>query len=950
MSTNPAELRPLQIALVPHTHWDREWYEPFQRFRMRLIDVVDDVLVRAKADADFRFTFDGQMAAVEDYLEIRPERRAEFATLVRSGQFAIGPWRVLLDEFLCSGENIIRNLQLGAAQAATLGPSMAVGYLPDMFGHIAQMPQILRGVGLRHACVYRGVPLAVDTHAFRWVSPDGTSIRTEYLIAGYGNVSDLFDDAIDVPGRLDRRLAGFAGAFGHRPGASADGPSGDEVLAMYGTDHSGPLPTLMNQVRAVEAASRHRVRVATLAEYLAEFDPEAELPVLAGELRSHARANILPGVISIRPALKQSLAGAERMVERYAEPLQALWGTAWPTALLELAWTKLVDCSCHDSVTGCGVDETAVQVGARIAEAGQIGQAVRDDATAVLAALVPTDAALVVNPSPRTRKLLVSVDLPAAEHGAVAVLDAGGRRLPAQELPTPARVLADETVDSADLATLFRRVHDRELFGRQVREVLIDAESTPPQLRFELAADPGRGSWDATVQRARVATVAATRPGPWRALTVDEPRRVVLTEIEVPALGFTALRLAPGVPDDAMSSADLSAADGDPVAATESGLSGPGIEVSIAADGTLGIVAGDSELIGVGRIVDGGDAGDSYNYAPPAADLLVQQPDSVQVRVLHTGPLLASVRIRRRYRWPVDGEHDRRSEELVPADVDMVVELRRGEPFVRLTVSFDNQVRDHRLRLHVPCPRPAETSLAMGQFAVVERDGRPESGPVGEFPIATYPASSFVSAGGAAVLLDAPTEYEVLRNPDELAITLLRGAAFLSRNVNAFRDEPAGPHLPTPLGQSPGPRTVRLAVLPHGGQWHADRLAQLAEDFALDALVRNGSATAGGELPAPRPGLELSGDGVLLSSVVAGPRGAIDVRVVALTPSPTIAVLRCPARPIRSAVRVDLLSRELADAGQVVSRDGSVQVALRSFEIATVRLLPAGGAVPEPPG
>jgi len=925
---------PRRVALVPHTHWDREWYEPFQRFRMRLVDVVDDVLVRAEADPDFRFTFDGQMAAVEDYLEVRPENRQRLADLVRRGQFAIGPWRVLLDEFLCSGENVVRNLQLGHRQARALGGAMDVGYLPDMFGHAAQIPQILRGAGVSQACVYRGVPLAVTGHRFRWESPDGTGIDTEYLIAGYGNVSDLFDDPDDLVGRLDRRLGRFSAAF---TGGDGDG-DGDELLAMYGTDHSGPLPTLMGLVRRLDTERGGGLRVATLPEYLAAFPPDAgDLPVLRGELRSHARANILPGVISIRPHLKHALAAAERTVERYAEPLQAIWGTAWPAVLLDLAWTKLVDCSCHDSVTGCGVDDTAVQVAARIAEADQIGQAVRDDVVAALARDVPGDAAVVVNPSPRRRSLVVTATLPAPADGPVDLIDGDGTRWPVQELDVPERVLADEQVDAGQVPLLFRRVHDRELFGRQVQRLAIDVESVPPSLTFEVAAEPGPATWDVTAERARAARAASSRPGTWRVRIVDEPTRTVTSRIDVPAVGFTCARLVPALDDPVDRVATVTAS----VVATVAGLVGPGITVEVDDDGTLRITTGDVVLDGVGALVDGGDAGDSYNYAPPAEDLLVADPESVQVQVLAAGPVVARVLIRRRYRWPAESTSRERSADLVDVDVDTVVELRAGESFVRLEVSFDNRVRDHRLRMHVPCARPADASVGAGQFAVTERGRNPESGPVGEYPLATYPASSFVDAGGARVLLTGPTEYELLSEPDGIALTVMRSVGYLSRNRNALRDEPAGPQLPTPLGQSPGRYSVRFAVLPHAGDWRAAGLAGLAEDFVLDPVVRAGSGPAGGALTAARPGLELSGDGVVLSAVVAAPEGAIDVRVVAMSDDAAMAELARPGRPFRSVVPIDLLGREeasLRGAGPTVDRDGRCSIPMRPWQIRTVRL------------
>jgi hypothetical protein len=139
------------IHLVPHTHWDREWYEPFQVFRMRLVDLIDQLLERMAAIPGLRFTLDGQTATVDDYLEIRPEAEPIIRQLIAEGRLAIGPWMILLDEFLVSGETIVRNLEMGWQRADALGGAMRVGYLPDMFGHIAQMPQILRRAGIDRA-------------------------------------------------------------------------------------------------------------------------------------------------------------------------------------------------------------------------------------------------------------------------------------------------------------------------------------------------------------------------------------------------------------------------------------------------------------------------------------------------------------------------------------------------------------------------------------------------------------------------------------------------------------------------------------------------------------------------------------------------------------------------------------------------------------------------------
>ena len=142
-----------------------------------------------ETDERFVFTLDGQLQTVDDYLAIRPENETRLRALVEEGRLAIGPWQILMDEFLVSGETIWRNLERGLARCEEFGGEMRVGYLPDMFGHIAQMPQILRAFGLDNAVVWRGVPAAIDEHVFEWHGLDGSSVRAEYLPAGYGNAA-----------------------------------------------------------------------------------------------------------------------------------------------------------------------------------------------------------------------------------------------------------------------------------------------------------------------------------------------------------------------------------------------------------------------------------------------------------------------------------------------------------------------------------------------------------------------------------------------------------------------------------------------------------------------------------------------------------------------------------------------------------------------------------------
>ncbi len=943
------------VFLVPHTHWDREWYEPFQRFRLRLVDLMDDVVARAQRDPDFRFTLDGQMAVVQDYLEVRPDQRAAIRELVGRGQLAVGPWRVLMDEFLCSGENVVRNLEMGLSASSEFGTPMAVGYLPDMFGHCAQMPQILVLGGIRHACVWRGVPHSVDRHAFLWRSPDGTGLRTEYLAAGYGSAADLFvesDPSADaalrarlLQDRLAARVRDWAPWFG-----------ADPYLAMYGTDHAAPLPTLMQQVATLSSGDATNVQVCTLADYVLARDPdEGDLPVVDGELRSHARANILPGVISVRWYLKEAMGRAERMVERYAEPWAALWSAQWPQAYLDLAWSRMVDSSCHDSVTGCGVDETALQVAARIAEGEHAGQAVRDRAVTVLAGSVPRGSVVVVNPTPAARTGLVELDVPVPGHpvdlewAGIHLRLPDGSLVAAQEVGRNERMLSDEQVDADSVAAMFGRVHDRELFGQQITHIDLD----PPArtMTFHVASDAGPASFDAVVEQQSAALAASDNPGVWRVLTLDEDRRRVVAMVPVPALGWTAATIVTEaaavtaqVPVTAAPSADAPVprphghvgVTDDPIPLLDNGL----LQISVRPDGALRLESRDGTVLdGVGRLVDGGDCGDSYNYGPPAGDLVVAEPEDVSCRVVERGPVRGVVEVSRRYAWPARLAPDgTRSAEVEPVLVTTRVELHQGEPFARLHLSWENRSSDHRLRLHVPLGRPSATSHAEGQFAVVERGLRPEAGSAGEYPIPTYPASGFVDAGGAAVLLTRTVEYELLGNGElledgELAITLLRAIGLLSRNVHPYRDDPAGPQLATPAAQCLGPAEVSLAVMPHAGSWLDADLVGAAELYRHPVVHRPGS---GGVDVRPRKveGLSVQGPGVAMTSLRR--RGDwLELRLVAETSQDTTALVGTADAPVTAARICDLLGHE---GESLPVEDGVLRLAFRPWQIVTVQL------------
>ncbi|MGZ4803374.1 MAG: glycoside hydrolase family 38 N-terminal domain-containing protein [Acidimicrobiia bacterium] len=865
----PSTARPTTVAIVPHTHWDREWYSPFQAFRLRLVALLDELLPLLERDLSYaRFLLDGQTAVLDDYLEVRPEAAEPLRRLATSGRLAVGPWMILMDEFMVSGETIVRDLQLGMARATELGGAMPVGYLPDMFGHVAQMPQLLRQAGLEHAVVWRGVPAAVTRTAFWWEAPDGSRVRAEYLYGSYSNGRDLPDDAK----QLVTRAHGYELELGH-----AQLPGGG-MLLMNGTDHQAPQPWLGRVVAEANAVQDdYRFVVTSLPEYLAD-QPTADLTTWTGELRSGARANVLMGVASNRVDVHQVCAAAERALERRAEPMSALLlaPDRYPHALLGIAWRRLVLNSAHDSSCACSADEVVDAVVVRYQEARQIGDGLARQALHALAADIdaPAGSTVVVNPTGVDRGGIITVNVPGDGATHFAALDDG--------TPCPTQIV--RTVGGEGFA--------RSVVGQKVRWVLESMHG--PEFagsrigRYELARHDHAVDVDCF-------GVVANEP----AIDLEELREELLTLAEQ-EITFNIRVHTPPVreaivavpPTPGLGWRTLGPVSGEGPA---SGVSGAGrrlanehlrVEVD-ARDGTWSIETDDGPRVeGLGRLVDGGDGGDTYNYSPPTEDLVVDRPESVTIHALESGPVRARVLVESTYRWPERAIGDmmscsRRSEGTVDVVVRTTLELRAGEPFLRVRTELDNQCRDHRLRAHFPLPARVDHSDAECAFTVVSRGLTTEGGPH-ETPLPTFVSRRFVDASsgslseggvGLAVLHDGLLEYEVVADGRELALTLLRATGYLSRADIALRPNPAGPLDPLEGPQLQRDLVVEYALLPHRGIWEdADLHARADEVLVPLERVRGGGVHGARRAPTGRP---LRVDGAVISAVLREPGGLV---------------------------------------------------------------------------
>lgn len=367
-----------KIIIAASTHWDREWYRTFQEFQIRLCDLMNQLLDLLEQDSDFLcYTFDGQSVVLDDYLEIYPENRGRIEKLTAEGRLIFGPLYNLPDEFLSGGEALIRNFQMGDAVCKAFGKKLNAGYVPDNFGHISQLPQILKGVGLEHAFFFRGTNLdTVKAKEFYWEGADGSRVLSEYMLLGYWSLKSW--------GRMEKGVVEHFKEVYDTLKAHAALPV---FLMVNGSDHLYQDSEFTEKVKEVrEAFSELEIINGSFEDYsrlALKAAREASLTTVRGELRDFRYGPDPTSVTSTRNRIKKLLFRTLAEGERYAEPLAAMAAARnrsyhYQAGFFEKAWKKVLVSLGHDGITGCSTDETTADIAGYLTHAGQIFKRIRE--------------------------------------------------------------------------------------------------------------------------------------------------------------------------------------------------------------------------------------------------------------------------------------------------------------------------------------------------------------------------------------------------------------------------------------------------------------------------------------------------------------------------------------------------------------------------------------------
>ena len=346
-----------EYHIISHTHWDREWYEPFERFRIRLVRLIDNLFELLDKEPGFIFHLDAQTAVIDDYLEIKPYNREKLSNYISDGRILIGPWFIQNDFFLTSGESTVRNLLIGTNRAEELGRCEYVGYAPDQFGLPSQLPNILNGFGIKSVVFGRG-RICKDEHGgkaeFLWKSQDGSEVLAVQMANFYNNAQRFSED-------IEKSTAFLKNISNDLELVS----STKHLLLMNGVDHLEPQENLMEILPQLQSRlpKRERIHQDTLSNYCELVRQELDSPAKhQGELRHGGDRLVLQGTLSSRIYLKTQNVKAEKTINAKLEPLCAMLmmlgfkTSDYDKEFLNYLWRLLILNHPHDSICGCSCD------------------------------------------------------------------------------------------------------------------------------------------------------------------------------------------------------------------------------------------------------------------------------------------------------------------------------------------------------------------------------------------------------------------------------------------------------------------------------------------------------------------------------------------------------------------------------------------------------------------
>ncbi|WP_319370868.1 mannosylglycerate hydrolase [uncultured Ilyobacter sp.] len=772
-------MKKYKVHVVPHMHWDREWYFTTEESRILLLNNMEEILDRLETDPEYKYyVLDGQTAILEDYFAIKPENKDRIKALVQSGKLIIGPWYSQTDSIVVNGESITRNLLYGIKDCKEFGSHMSIGYIPDSFGQSEQLPQIFNGFNIDKSMFWRGCSErhGTDKTEFYWESLDGSKVLNQIMPLGYAIGKYLPTDKAGLKKRLDTYLK-----------VLEHGATGEALILPNGHDQM-PLQKDIFEVMDTlnEMYPDHEF-------FMSNFDNvyddilknKEELDTIRGEFIDGKYMRIHRSISSTRMDIKDIHAKLEYRITNVLEPLAAVASTLgfeYHHGLIEHIWKLIMKNHAHDSIGCCCSDKVHREILERF----------------ILA-------------SDKVESLIIHYKRKIADHSPAK--DGADKLVVYNLLPNRVERVVDATVRI--------RANDfslKDYNGNDVKYNVISKKEIDPGLIDRQIVHYG----------------------------VYEPfmEYEIQFEATVPAMGYETLY--------------ISKVDGENSAikpSVKEDLENEFYTVTFNKNGTINVL--DKEL---GReyknlllLEEGSDDGDEYDYSPlrPKEEMIITNEGiEADIEIVSLGLEEKAVI---KYRLDLPQNLEDRKKKIINSynDFEVEVSLKKGQKRVDIKVTIDNNVSDHRVRMHLPTPYESSVSVADQQFGSIERSVHDTAMEVWEkenwkeMPVSIYSMMSLVglhnSEEGLSVLTNGLREYEIIgEGYDTLAITLMRGIGVLGKEELYYRPgRPSGIKLPTPDSQMLGKQTYEFSIYTHKGSTLDGETFKAAKDYTTSYDVYN---------------------------------------------------------------------------------------------------------------
>lgn len=783
-----------KVMIISHSHWDREWYMAYEQHHMRLIELIDDLLELVETDPEFNsFHLDGQTIILDDYLQVRPEKRGILQKAISAGKLQIGPFYILQDDFLISAESNTRNMLIGFEESKKWGQPVLLGYFPDTFGNMGQTPQMMRQANLESAAFGRGVkPIGFDNEVLEdnhftsqysemhWQGPDGSEIFGLLFANWYSNGNEIPTEPKAAKLFWQQKLAD-AEKFA----------STNYLLMMNGVDHQPVQKDITAAIRlANELFPEYEFVHSNFNEYLKVVKEELpqNLATVKGELTSQETDGwyTLANTASTRVYLKQWNTKVSRQLENIAEPLAAMAYEVtgkYPFDQLDYAWKTLLQNHPHDSICGCSVDDVHREMMTRFEKANEVGKYIADEALdQLIAAINPTD-------FPENSKPFVVFNTTGMAKSGIAEIEVELER---------------KTFAQGAPQRLYRELKER------------------PQSHYFVVDQTGE-KIPATVSLEEVLFDYELPKDAFRVPFMKRFVKVALACDQMPPFSWQTFALVceEGVSNKSQKPQAIKRI----VSQNGRRLENDAVLVEITADGSLAITDKQSGKVFNDLLTfeDAGDIGNEYIFKQPEKERAIYSTGvSHEVEIIENSDICGKVRLTQQLMIPksadecleeeqkavVEFRHRKakRSKELIELTLTTTICVEGASKRVSFETCLDNQAKDHRLRVLFPTGLRVATHEADSIYEVVTRPNKVTDN--WENPTNPQHQHAFVnmhdSTCGMTVSNFGLNEYEIVEGT--ICLTLLRCVGELGD----------WGYFPTPEAQCLGTHSFHYGIELHG--------------------------------------------------------------------------------------------------------------------------------------